>query len=100
MADSGKQSPLGQNVLAGILLNDCLEINKHAELYMGKSKVNASYYPGRLVNNTVLRMLTWSINSAYNNLFIGGNISNATYKNLISISGNNNECYALGMERI
>ena len=96
MADSGKQSPLGQNVLAGILLNDCLEINKHAELYMGKSKVNASYYPGRLVNNTVLRMLTWSINSAYNNLFIGGSISNATYKNLISISGNNNECYALG----
>ena len=96
MADSGKQSPLGQNVLAGILLNDCLEINKNAELYMGKSKVNASYYPGRLVNNTVLRMLTWSINSAYNNLFIGGSISNATYKNLISISGNNNECYALG----
>lgn len=96
MADSGKQSPLGQNVLAGILLNSCLEINKHAEAYMGKSKVNASYYPGRLVNNTVLRMLTWSINSAYNNLFIGGNISNATYKNLISISGNNNECYALG----
>ena len=96
MADSGKQSPLGQNVLGGILQNKCLQINKHAELYMGASKTNASYYPGRLVNNTVLRMLTWSINSAYNNLFIGGNISNATYKNLISISGNNNECYALG----
>ena len=95
MADSGKQSPLGQNVLAGILLNDCLEINKHAELYMGKSKVNASYYPGRLVNNTVLRMLTWSINSAYTNLY-GASITNQTYKNLISISGNNNECYALG----
>ena len=89
MADSGKQSPLGQNVLAGILLNDCLEINKNAELYMGKSKVNASYYPGRLVNNTVLRMLTWSINSAYTNLY-GASITNQTYKNLISISGNNN----------
>lgn len=96
MADSGKQSPLGQNVLGGILQNKCLQINKHAELYMGASKTNASYYPGRLVTNTVLRMLTWSINSAYNNLFIGGSISNATYKNLISISGNNNECYALG----
>ena len=100
MADSGKQSPLGQNVLGGILQNKCLQINKHAELYMGASKTNASYYPGRLVNNTVLRMLTWSINSAYNNLFNGGPASgpltDATYKNLISISGNNNECYALG----
>ena len=95
MADSGKQSPLGQNVLGGILQNKCLQINEHAELYMGASKTNASYYPGRLVTNTVLRMLTYSINSAYNRLY-GGSISNTTYKNLISISGNNNECYALG----
>ena len=92
MADTGKQSPLGQNVLGGILQNRCLQINPNAEFFMGISKSNSQYTFGSLVENTVLRMLVWSINDGY----LRGVVSNSTYNNLISISGNNDECHALG----
>ena len=32
MADTGKQSPLGQNVLGGILQNRCIRINPNAQV--------------------------------------------------------------------
>ena len=62
MADTGKQSPLGQNVLGGLLQNRCLQINPNAEYYMGISTSNSQYTYGALVENTVLRMLAWAIN--------------------------------------
>ena len=92
MADTGKQSPLGMNVLGGILQNRCLQINSNAEFFMGISKSNSDYTYGRLIEGTVLRMLTWAINDG----FARGLINDTTYNNLISISGDNNECYALG----
>jgi len=92
MADTGKQSPLGMNVLGGILQNRCLQINPNAEFFMGISKSNSDYTYGELISGTILRMLTWSINDGYTR----GVITDATYNNLISISGNNNECHALG----
>jgi hypothetical protein len=92
MADTGKQSPLGINVLGGILQNRCLQINSNAEFFMGISKSNSDYTYGRLIEGTVLRMLTWAINDG----FARGLINDTTYNNLISISGDNNECYALG----
>jgi hypothetical protein len=58
MADTGKQSPLGQNVLGGMIKNDCIRINPNAAAYMGASKTNDQYTPGILVNNTVLRLIT------------------------------------------
>jgi|TARA_R110001592_G_scaffold329386_1_gene611152 hypothetical protein len=91
MADTGKQSPLGQNVLGGLLQNRCLQINPNAEYYMGISTSNSQYTYGALVENTVLRMLTWAINDG----FTRGVISDSTYNNLISISGNGT-CHALG----
>lgn len=91
MADTGKQSPLGQNVLGGLLQNRCLQINPNAEYYMGISTSNSQYTYGALVENTVLRMLTWAINDG----FTRGVISDSTYNNLISISGNG-RCHALG----
>jgi len=91
MADTGKQSPLGQNVLGGLLQNRCLQINPNAEYYMGISTSNSQYTYGALVENTVLRMLTWAINDG----FTRGVISDSTYNNLISISGNG-KCHALG----
>ena len=91
MADTGKQSPLGQNVLGGLLQNRCLQINPNAEYYMGISTSNSQYTYGALVENTVLRMLTWAINDG----FTRGVISDSTYNNLISISGNG-MCHALG----
>lgn len=92
MADTGKQSPLGQNVLGGILQHRCLQINQNAEYFMGVSTSNSQYTFGQLIEGTVLRMLTWAINDG----FTRGVISDSTYNNIISISGDSNECYALG----
>ena len=91
MADTGKQSPLGQNVLGGILQNRCIRINPNAQFFMGISRSNSQYTFGTLVTNTVLRMLVWAINDGY----VRGLVPSSTYNNLISISGYGS-CYALG----
>lgn len=95
MADTGKQSPLGQNVLGGILKNTCLQINKNAASWMGASKTNDQYSPGKLVNDTVLRLITWSINWGWETK--GDRLTNATYDNLIDIG--QGVCPALGNAR-
>lgn len=91
MADTGKQSPLGQNVLGGILQNRCIRINPNAQFFMGISRSNSQYTFGTLVTNTVLRMLVWAINDGY----VRGLVPSSTYNNLISINGYG-RCYALG----
>lgn len=87
MADTGKQSPLGQNVIGSYLLNKGLTINPVAASYMGASKTNATYSFGKIVNETCLRPLTWAINDGY--LRGPGNsnttLTDTTYNNLISI---------------
>lgn len=89
MADSGKQSPLGVNVLGSILANTGLNINPVAASYMGASKTNATYTFGSLVQQTVLRLLTWAINDGYlRGVAVPGatkTLTDATYNNLISI---------------
>lgn len=81
MADTGKQSPLGVNVLGSVLQNTGLNINPVAESYMGISKQYSAYTFGTVVQNTCLRLLTWSINDAY----ARGVVTNSVYDNLISI---------------
>jgi hypothetical protein len=66
MADSGKQSPLGINVIGSYLQNQGLTINPVAASYMGASKTNSDYTLGSLVSGTALRMLTYAINDGYN----------------------------------
>lgn len=87
MADSGKQSPLGVNVLGSLLNNQGFKINPVAESFMGSSKTNTNYTFGSLVEDTVLRLLTLSINDGYNRGPGDDNntLSDATYNNLISI---------------
>ncbi len=89
MADTGKQSPLGVNVLGSILNNTGLNINPVAASYMGASKTNDSYSFGSLVQSTVLRLLTWAINDGYvRGVAVPGatkTLSDSTYNNLISI---------------
>jgi hypothetical protein len=92
MADTGKQSPLGQNVLGGILKNTCLQINANAAKFMGASKTNDQYNPGILVTKTVLRLITWSINWGWETK--GSRLTNTTYDNLIDIG--QGVCPALG----
>jgi len=81
MADTGKQSPLGVNVLGSLLQNTGLNINPVAAAHMGQSKTYESYTFGSVVQNTCLRLLTWSINDAYNR----GVVTDPVYDNLISI---------------
>ena len=98
MADTGKQSPLGINVLGGLLKNDFIHINKNAESFMGKSKTNSQYSPkGKFVNNTVLRLITWCINIGWHHGRGGdeARLTNSTYDNQISI-GRNQGLPALG----
>jgi hypothetical protein len=87
MADTGKQSPLGINVNGSYLFNQGLTINPVAASYMGSSKTNVSYTPGKCVTDTCLHTLTYAINDGY--LQGPGNsnatLSDATYNNLISI---------------
>jgi hypothetical protein len=80
MADTGKQSPLGINVIGSYLLNQGLTINPVSASYIGASKTNADYTFGSLVSGTSLRMLTWAINDAY----LRGQVSSTVYNNLIS----------------
>ena len=81
MADTVKQSPLGINVLGQFLENQGLRINPIVERYLGSSRSNDSYTPGKLVSETCLYALTIAINDAY----VRGQVDNSTYQNLISI---------------
>ena len=87
MATTGKQSPLGINVLSALMNSTGLSINSDSANFMGTSKTNSSYSFGSLVSDTVLRMITWAINDGY--LRGPGNsnttLTDATYNNLISI---------------
>lgn len=87
MANSGKQSPLGINVLGSLLSGTGFNIDPIAASFMGASKTNSVYSFGKIVNDTVLRLLTWSINDGYLRGPGNGNatLSDATYNNLISI---------------
>ena len=65
MADTGKQSPLGVNVLGSILQNSGFYINKTTQDYIGVNKsTSGPYIPGKLVNDTCLKFLTQAINKA------------------------------------
>jgi hypothetical protein len=87
MADTGKQSPLGINLLGSTLQNIGLGINKVVASYLGSSKNNATYSFGSIVQGSSLRLLTWAINDGY--LRGPGDSNNTltdeTYDNLISI---------------
>jgi len=87
MADTGKQSPLGINLLGSVLQNTGLGINKVVAGYLGSSKNNVTYSFGSLVQGSSLRLLTWAINDGY--LRGPGDSNNTltdeTYDNLISI---------------
>lgn len=96
MADTGKQSPLGVNVIGSYLLNQGLTINPVAASYMGASKTNSSYTFGKIARDTCLRPLTWAINDGYVRGVGNGNatLTNTTYNNLIAIG--TGVCEALG----
>lgn len=90
MANTGKQSPLGVNVLGSLLQNIGLFINPTAQSYMGVNKsTEGAYTPGKIVNDTSLKWLTYAINDAYNRGEASGNpsptVDKDTYNNLLTI---------------
>ena len=89
MADTGKQDPLGVNVLGSVLNEQGLTINPIVTEYVGTSTDNYTYTPGKIVNDTALKLLAYAINQAYTMSDIDNStyttVNAATYTNLISI---------------
>jgi hypothetical protein len=86
MANTGKNSPLGINVVGDYMYNVGFNINPIAASYMGTSKRNASYLFGSCVNDTCLRLLTWAINDAYNRgVVLQTPAGSSVYDSIISI---------------
>ena len=96
MANTGKQSPLGVNVLGSLLQNIGFYINPTAQSYMGVNKsTEGDYTPGKIVNDTCLKWLTYAINDAYDRGAASqpnplspspsATVDSTTYNNLINI---------------
>jgi len=84
MSDSGKQSPLGVNVLSGLLQNTGIGINSTSASYMGSSTSISTYTYGTIISNTVLNNLTNAIRQGWVR-YNAGDISLSTYTNLLAI---------------
>ena len=66
MSDTGKQSPLGVNTLSSLLQNIGFNINPIMVTFTGSStSASSATQLGKIVNDTCLRLLTYSINDAY-----------------------------------
>lgn len=81
MSKNVSSTPLGINLLSSLLQNDGLKLNVNVERYIGTSKNNSDYTPGFLIENTVLKYITYAIHSGY----VNGLLTTANYNNLISI---------------
>lgn len=107
MSDTGKQNPLGVNVLGSILQDRGLYINPRVPRFIGIARDNDEYEfrkrqqptdatvpgnivgvnTGKMVQDTVLRLQTWSINAAY---FRKDLVGAQLYNNLIYIGSDIN----------
>ena len=95
MADTGKQSPLGVNVIGSLLAGHDVNtpelttffINPVAESLYGKSKSNANYEPGKIVNDTCLKWVTYALKEAWARTPMNSSseISAATYDAMLNI---------------
>lgn len=90
-----KQTPLGINVQGSLLQSIGLNINPINQTYIGASKVNTTYTFGSIVNDTCLKLLTYTINDAYiRGLVTKTPAGSSVYDTLISIG--DGYCPALG----
>jgi hypothetical protein len=95
MADTGKQSPLGVNVLGSLLAghditsnNTTFFINPVAQSYYGKSINNAEYEPGKIVNETCLKWITYALSEAWSRTpmnGVSGQITPQVYDAILNI---------------
>ena len=84
MSDTGKQSPLGVNVVNSLLITEGLYINPKLLSWAGIRYTFPDYTFGKICQDTVLRVLTWTIQKGFNGN-PDGKPNSDTYNNLISI---------------
>ena len=93
MSTVASQSPLGINSLSAMLQNTGFVINPIVTQYVGTSKDNTNYTPGKLITDTCLNKLTYAINAAYALLIDPSPlISSTVYNKLISIGSTTIPC--------
>jgi hypothetical protein len=99
MSDTGKQSPLGANVLSSVLQGIGLTINAEVTSRAGVSYSVTNYTMGTVVKNTCLRLLTYAINDGYLRGIAtsGSTVYSTLYNNLISIGLAYNSISATGI---
>ena len=76
---TGKQTPLGVNVMSGLIQGKGFWINNPTASYVGSSTSSTNYTTGSVINNSCLYWLTHSINLSY------GNVTSGTYANITAI---------------
>ena len=78
---TGKQTPLGVNVMSGMVQGKGFWINPPTAAIVGASKNATDYTPGSIINNSCLYWATYAINDAYKR----GKVNAATYFNIINM---------------
>ena len=84
MSDTGKQTPLGVNVMSGILQGKGFWINPPTVAAAGYSTTAANYTLGSVIKSTCLFWATYSINDAY----VRGVVDSTRYYNIINMGTN------------
>jgi len=84
MSLTGKQSPLGVNVMSGILQGKGFWVNNPTASYVGTSTSPTSYTPGTVITKSCLYWATYSIQTAY----VRGLVDKTTYYNIINMGSN------------
>ena len=79
MSDTGKQSPLGVNVMSGLVQGKGFWVNQPTSTYVGSSTSSTSYTPGTVITDTCLLWATYAINKAY------GVVDDTTYANITTM---------------
>jgi hypothetical protein len=82
MSNTGKQSPLGVNIMSGLLQGKGFWINNPTASYVGSSTSSTTYTPGSIVNDSCLYWATYAINASY------GVVDSGTYANITTIGSN------------
>ena len=81
MSNTGKQSPLGVNVMSGLLQGKGFWVNQPTANIVGSSTSASSYTYGTIISNTVLNNATNAIRQGWVR-YNAGELSGTTYNNL------------------
>jgi len=84
MSDTGKQSPLGVNVMSGLLQGKGFWVNKPTSNLVGSTTGANNYTQGTITSTTVLKDATNAIRQGWVR-YNAGELSETTYNNLISM---------------